>query len=147
MLASLTETLSNARENNYAIGAFNVYNLEGVRAVVKGAEASHSPAIMQLHPAAIKYGGGALMSLCCTAAKESRVPMGVHLDHGSSREEIQTAIARGFTSVMADGSTMSFKENIKFSKEMASLAHDHNVAVEAELGRLSGSEDGLEVQD
>jgi tagatose 1,6-diphosphate aldolase GatY/KbaY len=147
MLASLSETLTNARENNYAIGAFNVYNLEGVLAVVKGAEAAHSPVIIQLHPAAIKYGGVALMSLCCAAAKESRVPIGVHLDHGSSREEIQMAIARGFTSVMADGSTMPLEKNIKFSKEMASLAHGRDLAVEAELGLLSGSEDGLEVED
>ncbi len=117
-LSSFVELLSNARENNYAIGAFNVYNLEGVRAVVEAAEALDSPAIIQPHPAATKFGGAALISICRTTAKESGVPMGFHLDDGSSSEEIRTAIASGFTSVMADASTKPFEENIRSVSSM-----------------------------
>ena len=147
MLTSLIETLSRASVNNFAIGAFNVYNLEGVTAVVKGAEALLSPAILQLHPGAIEYGGLALISLCRFAAKESGVPIGVQLDHATSREEILTAISTGFTSVMADGSSLPLEENIRFTKEMTRLAHGHNLGIEGELGRLSGSEDGLKTDD
>lgn len=147
MLASTLDLLRAARAGGYAIGAFNVYNLEGVQAVVRAAEAESSPAMLQLHPASLKQGGPPLVALCLAAARDARVPMAVHLDHASSAEDIRAALAAGMTSIMADGSHLPYEENADFTRRMADLAHGHGGAVEAELGRLSGTEDGLTVAE
>lgn len=147
MLASTMELLHAARAGGYAIGAFNVYNLEGVQAVVRAAEAEGSPAMLQLHPASLKQGGQPLVALCLAAAREARVPVAVHLDHASSAEDIRAALAAGMTSVMADGSHLPYEANAEFTRRVAELAHGHGGAVEAELGRLSGTEDGLTVAE
>jgi len=147
MLVPTNDLLQAARYGSYAIGAFNIYNLEGAQAVVNAAEQNNSPAMLQIHPAALSYAGPALVALSVTAAREADVPMAVHLDHSVSESAIERAIATGFSSVMADGSHLAYEENIAFTQEMVALAHRHGVAVEAELGRISGTEDGLTVPE
>src|SRR5574341_1635062 len=147
MLTSLNELLQNAKSSNYAVGAFNVYNLEGIKAVVAAAEPEHSPVILQLHPSAFHFHGSPLLAACLESAKSSRVPMLVHLDHATTVADIEWALSHGITSIMADGSQGSPHENTDFTGRMASLARQHRATIEAELGRLSGSEDGLSVPD
>ena len=147
MQASFIELLRDAQESNYAVGAFNVYNLEGIKAVVAAAEAEHSPAILQLHPSALKFGGMVLLAACLEAVNHSSIPMLVHLDHAVAAADIELALKAGVSSVMADGSQLTLQENINFTRRMASVAHQHGAAIEAELGRLSGSEDGLSVAE
>jgi tagatose 1,6-diphosphate aldolase GatY/KbaY len=147
MLCSTPDLLRAARDGGYAVGAFNVYNLEGVRAVVAAAEAAHSPAILQLHPGALDYGGALLVTLCLTAAREARVPVSVHLDHSTTANAIRSALTTGLNSIMADGSHLSYADNVAFTREMAAVAHAHGAAIEAELGRLTGTEDGLTVPE
>lgn len=147
MLSSTRELLETARRNIYAIGAFNVYNLEGVRAVVMAAEAVESPAMLQIHPSSLKYGGSPLVSLCLEAARAAAVPVSVHLDHSTSTEAIRFALKAGMNSIMADGSHLSYPENMAFTREMAQLAHQHGAVVEAEIGRISGTEDGLSIAE
>jgi tagatose 1,6-diphosphate aldolase GatY/KbaY len=147
MLASTRDLLETARRNVYAIGAFNVYNLEGVRAVVLAAEALQSPAMLQIHPSSLKFGGTPLVALCMESARESTVPIAVHLDHSTSKSAIQQALDAGMTSVMADGSPLVYSENLAFTKQMTELAHSYGAAVEAEIGRISGTEDGLSVEE
>lgn len=146
MLASLSTLLAAAQARQYAIGAFNVYNLEGVRAVAAAAEEVHSPAMLQVHPAALRFGGLPLLALCLSAAHEASVPVAVHLDHSSTEDEIRMALAAGCSSVMADGSHLPYAENVAFTAHTVTLAHARGVDVEAELGRLSGVEDGLSVE-
>jgi tagatose 1,6-diphosphate aldolase GatY/KbaY len=147
MLVTLGALLHNAMAGDYAIGAFNIYNLEGVCAVVQAAEANRSPVMLQLLPTALQHGGPALVALCLAAARNATVPMAVHLDHSASAEEIHTALSAGVPSVMADGSHLSYQDNIAFTRHMVTLAGTHQAAVEAELGRLSGTEDGLTIPE
>jgi tagatose 1,6-diphosphate aldolase GatY/KbaY len=147
MLVSTTDLLNRAREGGYAVGAFNVYNLEGAGAIVAAAEAERSPAMLQILPAALKHGGPPLVALCLTTAREASVPMAVHLDHSSSADEIQIALEAGLTSIMADGSRLSFVENVAFTRQMVELIHKRGGIVEAELGRLTGTEDGLTIPE
>ena len=147
MLASTRELLNTALRSGYAIGAFNVYNLEGVTAVINAAEALHSPAILQLHPSALLYGKSPLVALCIKAARKSSVPIAVHLDHGTSEKDIQIGLAAGIKSIMADGSPLPYEQNLIFSREMTKLAHANGAAVEAEIGRISGREDGLTIDE
>jgi tagatose 1,6-diphosphate aldolase GatY/KbaY len=147
MLTSLTELLHTAQASNYAVGGFNVYNLEGIKAVVTAAEAERSPAILQLHPSAFRFHGSALLGACLESARNSRVPMLVHLDHATKTSDIEWALSQGITSIMVDGSEGSPSENVDFTSQMSLLAHRYKAAVEAELGRLSGSEDGLSVPE
>lgn len=145
MLVSTADLLRAAQAGGYAVGAFNVYNLEGVKAVASAATAEESPAILQLHPQALAYGGPGLFALCLAAAREAAVPLAVHLDHSSSAVDIRQALAAGVSSVMADGSHLPYEQNVAFTQEMTRLAHAAGAAVEAELGRISGTEDGLTV--
>lgn len=147
MLTSTQELLETARRNVYAIGAFNVYNLEGVRAVIGAAEAASSPAMLQIHPSALKYGGSALVSLCLKAAESAAVPISVHLDHSTSADAIQMSLAAGMRSIMADGSPFAYEQNLAFTKAMTELAHAVGAVVEAEIGRISGTEDGLTIAE
>ncbi|MEP6490130.1 class II fructose-bisphosphate aldolase [Microcoleus vaginatus GB2-A3] len=147
MLASTSELLNTALRSGYAIGAFNVYNLEGVKAVIKAAEALHSPAILQLHPSALLYGKSPLVALCIKAARASFVPIAVHLDHGTSEKDIHIGLAAGIKSIMADGSPLPYEQNLIFSREMTKLAHANGAAVEAEIGRISGRENGLTIDE
>lgn len=147
MLSSTRELLETASRNIYAIGAFNVYNLEGVRAVVEAAENLQSPAMLQLHPSAIKYGKSPLVALCLEAARKATVPIAVHLDHSTSAKDIEAVLNTGIHSIMADGSHLPYKENLAFTREMTQLAHGYGAVVEAEIGRISGTEDGLTVAE
>uniref|UniRef100_A0A1D1YA47 Fructose-bisphosphate aldolase n=3 Tax=Anthurium amnicola TaxID=1678845 RepID=A0A1D1YA47_9ARAE len=144
---STKDLLINAEKGGYAVGAFNVYNLEGVEAVVAAAESEKSPAILQVHPGALKVGGHPLIACCISAAERASVPITVHFDHGSSQQELLEALEMGFNSAMVDGSHLSFKDNISFTKYISTLAHSRNMIVEAELGRLSGTEDDLTVEE
>lgn len=124
-----------------------MYNLEGVEAVIAAAEEECSPAILQIHPGALKHGGIPLVACCVTAAEQASVPVTVHFDHGTSKQEVLEALEMGFDSVMVDGSHLSFEDNILYTKYISSLAHSKNMLVEAELGRLSGTEDDLTVEE
>ncbi|NJL56623.1 class II fructose-bisphosphate aldolase [bacterium] len=141
----MLELLKAAQQNRYAVGAFNVYNLEGALAVARAAEAENSPAILQVHPTALNRAGSGLIALCKQIALDARVPMAIHLDHCDSAEMIQAALNYGLTSIMVDGSHLLYDENVMFTAEMASRVHAAGGIVEAELGRISGSEDGLTV--
>ncbi|PON44691.1 Ketose-bisphosphate aldolase, class-II [Parasponia andersonii] len=146
-LSSAKELLLSAEKGGYAIGAFNVYNLEGVEAVVSAAEEEQSPAILQIHPGSLKQGGIPLVACCISAAEQASVPITVHFDHGTSKDDLVEALELGFDSVMVDGSHLSFKDNVSYTKFISLLAHTKGLLVEAELGRLSGTEDGLTVED
>jgi tagatose 1,6-diphosphate aldolase GatY/KbaY len=147
MLIPTLDMLHAAGAGGYAIGGFNVYNLEGARAVVAAAEVEHSPAMLQIHPSALAHGGAPLIALCIEAARGAGVPCAVHLDHSASPDAIRAALDAGVGSVMADGSQLPYEENLAFTAAMAELAHARGAAVEAELGRLAGSEDGLTVPE
>ncbi len=147
MLHNTLDLLRAGQRRGFAVGAFNVYNLEGVRAVVAAAEASRSPAILQVHPAALAQSGRALLALCLAAAQDAAAPVSVHLDHATSEEEIRLALEQGLSSVMFDGSALRLEENLRRTRDMAQLAHDRGAALEAELGRLSGSEDELSIPE
>lgn len=143
MLTDLRAILGAARAGGYAVGAFNVYNLEGVLAVVGAAEGAGSPAILQLHPGSLREGGTALVALCLAAARDATVPIAVHLDHSPTHEAMRVALAAGVGSIMADGAGRPYDENLAFTAEAVALAD--GAAVEGELGLLSGTEDGLAV--
>ena len=131
-----------ATGGKYAVGAFNVNNLEVVLAVAEAAAEERSPAIVAVTPSAIKYGGLAYLSkIVRTAAESSTVPLSLHLDHGEDFETASKCVGAGFTSVMIDGSHLSFEENIVVTKKVVDAAHPKGVSVEAELGRLAGVEE------
>jgi fructose-bisphosphate aldolase class II len=131
-----------ARKNGYAIGAFNVQNLESMSAIAEAAAEEKSPVIMQITPSVIKYAGLAYISgLVKTAAELAPVPIAMHLDHGDSFETAVKCVEAGFSSVMIDGSFLSFEENVAVTKQVANVAHPKGVSVEAELGKLAGVEE------
>ncbi len=143
MLADTIVLLQHARRHGYAVGAFNIYNLEGAIAVVQAAEEMNSPVILQLLPKALELGGKPLIVMCLELGRQSTVAVAVHLDHCSSPARIECALHSGLTSIMADGSDLEYDANIRFTRKMVALADSFNGSVEAELGRLSGEEDGL----
>jgi fructose-bisphosphate aldolase class II len=131
-----------ARKNGYAIGAFNVQNLESMSAIAEAATEEKSPVIMQITPSVIKYAGLAYISnLVKTAAQLAPVPVAMHLDHGGDFETDAKCIDAGFTSVMIDGSFLNFDENVALTKRVVSVARPKGVSVEAELGKLAGVEE------
>jgi len=149
MLTSLPYLLSQAQKFHYAVGAFNVYNLETVQAVIAAAEKMKSPIVIQTSEAAIEYAGmenlGALVHLM---AKKSKVPIVFHLDHGKDEKLVVEAIKSGwYGSVMFDGSALPLKENLASTKRLVKLAHSKGVAVEAELGAIAGIEDFVSVKE
>ncbi|MEM8545872.1 MAG: class II fructose-bisphosphate aldolase, partial [Cyanobacteria bacterium P01_H01_bin.119] len=136
MLTSTQELLNTAQKYSYAVGAFNLYNLEGAKAVVNAAEAENSPAIIQILPHILAYGGSPMIALFLEAADSATVPMSVHLDHCGDRATIETALEAGVQSVLADGSKLPFQDNLAFTRDMALLAHGRGATVEAEVGRI-----------
>ncbi|MEO1287086.1 MAG: class II fructose-bisphosphate aldolase [Chloroflexota bacterium] len=146
MLANTRDLLHQAQAESYAIGGFNIYNLEGAKAVIRAAEATRSPALLQIHPAAYQHGGNALIVMCRVLADEASAPIAVHLDHSTDLDEIHTALTQGVSSIMADGSHLSLADNIAFVKSAVDKARHFGASVEAELGRISGTEDGLTVE-
>lgn len=145
MLISTQELLEKARRGRYAIGAFNVYTLEQVRAVLQAAEALESPVILQVLPKALETAGTALIKACLEAGRCSSVKVSVQLDHCSCESIMERALAAGVSSLMADGSHLDYEGNIAFTCRMVDLAGRFSAGVEAELGRLTGTEDGLTV--
>jgi fructose-bisphosphate aldolase class II len=142
MLVTNKDLLMPARRKAYAVGAFNINNLETVLAVSEAAVEEKSPAIIAVTPSAIKYGGlPYLTKIVRTAAESSAAPMSLHLDHGEDFETVSKCITGGFTSVMIDGSHLQYEENIALTKRVVDLAHPRKVSVEAELGRLAGVEE------
>jgi len=142
MLVTNKEILSAAKAEGYAVGAFNINNLENLLAVAEASVEERSPAIVAVTPSAIKYAGlKYLVGMVKTATESAPVPMSLHLDHGRDVETISKCIDAGFTSVMIDGSHLNFEENISLTKRVVNLAHSRGVSVEAELGRLTGVEE------
>ena len=142
MLVTNKDLMVPARKNGYAIGAFNVQNLESMSAIAEAATEEKSPVIMQITPSVIKYAGLAYISnLVKTAAQLAPVPVAMHLDHGGDFETATKCIDAGFSSVMIDGSFLSFEENVAVTKRVVSVAHPKGVSVEAELGKLAGVEE------
>ena len=142
MLVTNKDLMVPARKNGYAIGAFNVQNLESMSAIAEAATEEKSPVIMQITPSVIKYAGLAYISnLVKTAAQLSPVPIAMHLDHGEDFETAVKCIDAGFSSVMIDGSFLSFEENVAVTKRVVGVAHPRGVSVEAELGKLAGVEE------
>lgn len=147
-LISSGQMLKKAQSENYAITAFNIHNLETLKAVVAAAHEEDSPLILQTTPGTCNYVGiDFLAAMAKTASKNTNIPMALHLDHGNSIDLAKTCIDAGYTSVMIDGSHLPLKENISLTKEVVEYAHKRGVQVEAELGQLSGIEDELMVRD
>ena len=145
-LVDTKEMFDKAYAGGYAIGAFNVNNMEIVQGIVAAAEETQSPVILQASAGARKYAGAEyLFGLVQSALKVSSVPIALHLDHGADFETCKSCIDGGFTSVMIDGSAHSFEANIAITKEVVEYAHAHGVVVEAELGKLAGIEDAVNV--
>jgi len=142
MLVTNKELLVPARKSGYAVGAFNINNLETLLAVAEAAAEEKSPVIVAVTPSAIKYAGLAyLAKIVRTAAENKPVPMSLHLDHGEDFETVSKCIEAGFTSVMIDGSFLGFEENVALTKRVVDRARKFGVSVEAELGRLAGVEE------
>jgi fructose-bisphosphate aldolase, class II len=142
MLVTNRDLLVPATRKAYAVGAFNINNLEAALAVAEAATEEKSPAIVAVTPSAIKYAGLPYLSkIVRTAAESASVPMSLHLDHGEDFETVSKCVAAGFTSVMIDGSHLSFEDNVALTKKVVDMAHPKGVSVEAELGRLAGVEE------
>jgi fructose-bisphosphate aldolase class II len=145
-LVNTTEMFKKAYEGGYAIGAFNVNNMEIVQGITEAAKEVNAPLILQVSSGARKYANHTyLMKLIEAALIETDLPIAVHLDHGDSFELCKSCIDGGFTSVMIDGSHLPFDENIALTKKVVEYAHAHGVTVEGELGRLAGVEDDINV--
>jgi len=144
MLVTNRDLLLFARQEAYAVGAFNINNLESLLAVAEAAVEEKSPVIIAVTPSAIKYAGLAyLAKIVKTAAESAPVPMSLHLDHGENLEIVSKCIAAGFTSVMIDGSFLKFEENVALARRVVDFAHPRGGSVEAELGRLAGVEESM----
>lgn len=147
-LVTSKEMFKKAYEGGYAIGAFNVNNMEIIQGITEAAKEVNAPLILQVSAGARKYANHTyLVKLVEAAIQETGLPICLHLDHGDTFELCKSCIDGGFTSVMIDGSHHSFEENIKLTKQVVEYAHDKGVVVEAELGRLAGIEDAVNVSE
>ena len=145
-IVTTKEMFKKAYEGGYAIGAFNVNNMEIIQGITEGAKMENAPVILQVSAGARKYAKHVyLMKMIEAAVADTDLPIVVHLDHGPDFETCKSCIDGGFTSVMIDGSHLPFEENIAQTKRVVEYAHDHGVVVEAELGRLAGVEDDVKV--
>lgn len=146
-LVSMKEMLNKALVGGYAVGQFNINNLEWTQAILSAAEEEKSPVILGVSEGAARYMGGFKVVTAMVAAlieeMKITVPVAIHLDHGSSFEKCQEAIDAGFTSVMIDASHHPFEENVEITKKVVDYAHEHSVSVEAELGTVGGQEDDV----
>ena len=146
-LVTTKSMFEKAMKEGYAIGAFNVNNMEIIQGIVDAAAEANSPVILQVSSSAIKYARiNYLMKMVQAAVEEHpNIPIAIHLDHGPDFETAKMCIDNGFTSVMIDGSKYDFEENVALTKKVVDYAHEHGVTVEAELGKLSGIEDDVNV--
>lgn len=147
-LVSMNEFLPRAKKEKFAVGQFNVNNLEYFQAIIEAAKEERSPLIFGASEGAIRYIGlKNVVALAKVAAEEVDVPVALHLDHGSSFEVVMQCIQAGFTSVMFDGSHHPYEENIRLTKKVVEAAHAVGVSVEGELGTIGGVEDDLSVSE
>ncbi|SHM27374.1 fructose-bisphosphate aldolase [Caldanaerovirga acetigignens] len=147
-LVTSKEMFKKAYEGGYAIGAFNVNNMEIIQGIVEAAKEERAPLILQVSAGARKYAKPVyLKKLVEAAAQDSGLPIVLHLDHGEDFEICKACIDDGFTSVMIDGSRLPFEENIALTKRVVEYAHERGVMVEGELGRLAGVEDNVKVNE
>jgi len=145
-LVTTKEMFKKAYDGGYAVGAFNVNNMEIVQGIVEAANELNSPIILQVSKGARSYANHTyLVKLVEAAIATSDIPIALHLDHGDSYELCKDCIDGGFTSVMIDGSKYPFDENVELTKKVVEYAHAHGVVVEAELGKLAGIEDAVQV--
>ncbi len=145
MLINLKKMLTIAKENSFAVGAFNTTDLALIRAVVEEAEQTDTPAILEFAPGEFRYGTPDFFAYVIQRVSNSKVPFVIHLDHGASFEDCIMAIRAGFTSVMIDGSKLPFTENMALTKRVADVAHIVDVSVEGEIGTIgtmSNSDEG-----
>jgi len=149
MLVNDADILNKAHQENYAVGAFNINNMEMLKAIFEAADEMESPIIVEASEGAIKYAGANMIYSMTKTLSETypHIPVALHLDHGTSIESCIKAIRAGFTSVMIDASHDPFEENLAKTKAVVDLAHSVNVGVEAELGRLMGIEDNIVVSE
>lgn len=147
-LVNTNKMLHQAKINGYAVGAFNIHNLETLKAVVKSASEMNSPVILQTTPGTIKHAGeDYIASIARTASEKYNIPIALHLDHGNSFELVVRCIRAGYTSVMIDASMMDYEKNIDTTKKVVEIAHAVGISVEAELGSIAGVEDDLYLND
>ena len=147
-LVTTTEMFKKAYAGGYAVGAFNVNDMEMIQAIVEAANELNSPVILQVSAGARKYANPVYLRHLVEAAVETtNIPIAMHLDHGADFEICKASIDGGFTSVMIDASSKPWEENIAITKKVVEYAHDHGVVVEAELGKLAGIEDDVHVAD
>lgn len=148
MLVTGKQILDNANKNGYAVGAFNFSNMEILHAIIDAAEQENAPVIVQTSEGAISYAGhGCLAAMAHEAASRAKVPVALHLDHGTTYKTIVKCVSNGWTSIMIDGSHHTLEDNIKVTKEVVEMCHATDISVEAELGRLSGIEDNISVSE
>lgn len=147
MLVSLKKILTAADKGRYAVGAFNVNNLEAVQAVIQAATDARSPVVIQTSEGAIEYAGMDYLVAMIRVAAKAKVPVAMHLDHGKDLKVIRAAINAGYTSVMHDGSTLPYKENVAKTKQVVRWARTKGVSVEAEIGAIKGVEDLVSVSE
>ena len=146
-LVTTTEMFKKAYEGGYAIGAFNVNNMEIIQGITRAAKKLDAPVIIQVSSGARKYAShGYLVAMVKAAAEETGLPIALHLDHGPDFETCKACIDGGFTSVMIDGSSLPYEENVALTKMVVEYAHAHGVVVEGELGTLAGVEDEVVVE-
>lgn len=146
-LVTSTEMFKKAYAGGYAIGAFNVNNMETIQGIVEAGKECNSPLILQVSAGARKYANPVYLKHLVEAAVETTgLPIVLHLDHGADFEACKSAVDDGFTSVMIDASHHSFKENIEITRKVVEYAHERGVVVEAELGQLAGIEDAVNVK-
>jgi len=147
-LSTNKKLLNLAKKGGYAVGAFNMNNLEILQAIVSAGEAERSPAIIAVSEGAIQYAGlPFIVSMARIASEWASIPLSLHLDHGKDLEVIRSCVENGFTSVMIDGSHLPFQENIDVTKKVVEMASPRGVSVEGELGRLKGIEEKVSVSD
>ncbi len=148
MLVTGKEILQDAHEKGYAVGAFNVNNMEIVQAIIEAAEETNSPVILQASQGGLKYAGVEyIAALGKVAAENASVPVALHLDHGTDFTQVMQCLRNGFTSIMVDGSKYEFDENVEFTKKAVEVSHAVGVSVEAELGKIGGTEDDVTVEE
>lgn len=144
MLYTMKDLLKVAKENKFAVPAFNICSYDMMKAIMEEVEAQNAPVILEIHPDEIAYLNNEFVAAAKEYAHNSNVPVVIHMDHGGSVKDVMRAIRNGYTSVMIDASTQAFEANLKLTKEVVKLAHDVNVSVEAELGTIgnNGSAEG-----
>ncbi|MEN6350546.1 MAG: class II fructose-1,6-bisphosphate aldolase [Syntrophomonas sp.] len=147
-LVPVHDLLSKAEQGGYAVGAFNANNMEIVQAIMEAAERENSPVIMQASQGAINYAGLEFITgMVRIAAEAGSVPVALHLDHGTDFDQVVRCIRSGFSSVMYDGSKLPLEENIAITNKVLDIARPIGVSVEAELGKIGGTEDDIHVSD